>query len=384
MSKKGATFTVMMVGESGLGKTTFINTLFQTTLKAHLDNKKRHESGIKSTVEIDIVRAELEEKDFKMRLNIIDTPGFGDNVNNRRSFQPLIDFIDDQHDNYMKQEQQPSREHFKDLRVHACLYFIRPTGHTLKSLDIEAMKKLGSRVNLIPVIAKADTLSPTEISEFKQRIRAVIEAQDIKIYSPPISSSEILREDAQTNVKEDEDEESENLSRTLIETMPFAIICSENKVENNHGESVLGRKYPWGIAEVENEDHCDFLKLRSLLLTNHMLDLILSTQELHYESYRCVKLDNSNGSAAANGKVDDGRSRLAKRFNNNPKFKEEEDQLKRYFTDQVKAEEARFRQWEQNIINERQRLNLDLESVQMKIKQLEDQIKELNLKKGYK
>ena len=90
-----------------------------------------------------------------VRLTVIDTPGFGDYVNNRDSWQPIIEFLDDQHESYMLQEQQPQRKEKIDLRVHACLYFIRPTGHTLKPLDIEVMKKLCTRVNLIPVVAKA-------------------------------------------------------------------------------------------------------------------------------------------------------------------------------------------------------------------------------------
>ena len=106
-----------------------------------------------------------------MRLTVIDTPGFGDYVNNRDSWMPIIEFLDDQHESYMLQEQQPRRQDKIDLRVHACLYFIRPTGHTLKPLDIEVMKRLCSRVNLIPVIAKADTLSPADLAKFKQRVR---------------------------------------------------------------------------------------------------------------------------------------------------------------------------------------------------------------------
>src|SRR4051794_19983346 len=35
-------------------------------------------------------------------------------------------------------------------------------------------------------------------------------------------------------------------------------------------------------APVENDDHCDFRKLRSLLLRVHMLDLITTTEETHY------------------------------------------------------------------------------------------------------
>lgn len=83
---------------------------------------------------------------------------------------PIIEFLDDQHESYMLQEQQPRRQDKIDLRVHACLYFIRPTGHTLKPLDIEVMKRLCSRVNLIPVIAKADTLSPVDLAKFKAKV----------------------------------------------------------------------------------------------------------------------------------------------------------------------------------------------------------------------
>ena len=106
-----------------------------------------------------------------VRLTVIDTPGFGDYVNNRDSWQPIIEFLDDQHESYMLQEQQPRRTEKIDLRVHACLYFIRPTGHSLKPLDIEVMKKLCTRVNLIPVVAKADTLTPNDLAKFKQRVR---------------------------------------------------------------------------------------------------------------------------------------------------------------------------------------------------------------------
>ena len=105
-----------------------------------------------------------------VRLTVIDTPGFGDYVNNRDSWMPIVEFLDDQHESYMLQEQQPRRTDKIDLRVHACLYFIRPTGHTLKPLDIEVMKRLCTRVNLIPVVAKADTLSPADLAKFKQRV----------------------------------------------------------------------------------------------------------------------------------------------------------------------------------------------------------------------
>ncbi|KAG8982302.1 hypothetical protein FRB94_009301 [Tulasnella sp. JGI-2019a] len=354
VAKSGAHFTIMVVGESGLGKTTLINTLFSTELSPAKDYRRRHVKQLDKLTEVEIIKAELEEKSFKVKLTVIDTPGFGDYVNNRDSWAPIIDFVDDQHEIYMRQEQQPQRIEKSDLRVHACLYFIRPTGHTLKPLDIEIMKRLGTRVNLIPVVAKADTLTHADLDIFKKRIREVIGAQGIRIYSPPVEA---------------DDEQSAELARTLAAAMPFSIIGSTQDVTTADGRVVKGREYLWGVAEVENEHHCDFKKLRSLLIRTHMLDLINTTEELHYENYRQQQMETRKYGEPKVKKLD------------NPKFKEEEETLRKRFTEQVKAEEARFRQWEQHLIAERDRLNKDLESAHSAIKQLEAELESLQV--GY-
>jgi len=41
------------------------------------------------------------------------------------------------------------------------------------------MKRLGTRVNLIPVIAKADTLTQNDLYAFKQRVRNLVFRGDI-------------------------------------------------------------------------------------------------------------------------------------------------------------------------------------------------------------
>lgn len=252
----------------------------------------------------------------------------------------------------MRQEQQPQRSEKADLRVHACLYFIRPTGHTLKPLDIEVMKRLGTRVNLIPVIAKADTLTQNDLFTFKQRVREVIDAQGIRIYTPPL-----------------DDEENAEHAHMLLNAIPFSIIGSTEDVRTPDGRVVKGREYIWGVAEVENENHCDFKKLRSLLIRTHMLDLISTTEELHYEHYRQQQMETRKFGEAK------------PRNRDNPKFKEEEESLRKKFTEQVKAEEARFRQWEQHLIAERDRLNKDLELAHSAIKSLEAELESLQV--GY-
>ncbi len=40
------------------------------------------------------------------------------------------------------------------------------------------------------------------------------------------------------------------------------------------GKKVRGRSYRWGVVEVENEQHCDFILLRELLMTHALHDLL--------------------------------------------------------------------------------------------------------------
>jgi len=41
---------------------------------------------------------------------------------------------------------------------------------SLKSLDLLTMKKLDNRVNIIPIIAKADIVSKSELNKFKIQV----------------------------------------------------------------------------------------------------------------------------------------------------------------------------------------------------------------------
>lgn len=65
------------------------------------------------------------------------------------SYKPIVDYIDTQFENYLQEELKIKRFLFNyhDTRIHICLYFIPPTGHSLKSLDLVTMKKLDSKVH---------------------------------------------------------------------------------------------------------------------------------------------------------------------------------------------------------------------------------------------
>jgi cell division control protein 11 len=51
------------------------------------------------------------------------------------------------------------------------LEFVTKADVSLREMDIELMRRLSPRVNVIPVIGKADTFTPTELRDFKKRVR---------------------------------------------------------------------------------------------------------------------------------------------------------------------------------------------------------------------
>lgn len=61
-----------------------------------------------------------------------------------------MDYIDAQFEAYLQEELKIKRSLFSyhDTRIHVCLYFISPTGHSLKPLDLLTMKSLDSKVRL--------------------------------------------------------------------------------------------------------------------------------------------------------------------------------------------------------------------------------------------
>ncbi|XP_074111893.1 septin 7-like protein pnut isoform X4 [Cotesia typhae] len=350
--KKGFEFTLMVVGESGLGKSTLINSLFLTDVYSaeHPGPSLR----VKKTVAVETSKVLLNENGVNLTLTVVDTPGFGDAVDNSNCWVPVIEYIESKYEEFLNAESRVVRKQIPDSRVHCCLYFVAPSGHGLKPLDVEFMQRLHDKVNIIPIIAKADTMTPEECAQFKKQILNEIAQHKIKIYEFP----------------ELEEEEENKFHKILRDRVPFAVVGANTVIEVD-GKKVRGRKYPWGVAEVENLEHCDFIALRNMVIRTHLQDLKDVTNNVHYENFRCRTL--------AGVGVDGKPTRIS---NKNPlaqleeekrehdaKMKKMEMEMEQVFEMKVKEKKQKLRDSEADLQRRHEQMRRSLEQ---QLRELED------------
>ncbi|KAJ8798680.1 hypothetical protein J1605_016483 [Eschrichtius robustus] len=251
--KKGFDFTLMVAGESGLGKSTLINSLFLTNL---YEDRQVPEARARLTQTLTIERrgVEIEEGGIKVKLTLVDTPGFGDSVDCSDCWLPVVRFIEEQFEQYLRDESGLNRKNIQDSHV-------------------AFLRAVHEKVNIIPVIGKADALMPKETQALKQKIREQLQEEEINIYQFPDCDS-------------DEDEDFKRQDAEMKESIPFAVVGSCEVVRDGGTRPVRGRRYSWGTVEVENPHHCDFLNLRRMLVQTHLQDLKEVTHDLLYEGYR--------------------------------------------------------------------------------------------------
>ncbi|NXK52493.1 SEP11 protein, partial [Chauna torquata] len=200
-------------GETGIGKSTLMDTLFNTKFES--EPATHNEPGVRLKAR----SYELQESNVRLKLTIVDTVGFGDQINKDDSYKPIVEYIDAQFEAYLQEELKIKRSLFNyhDTRIHACLYFIAPTGHSLKSLDLVTMKKLDSKcrsvrgpvrgravlvlqVNIIPIIAKADTIAKNELHKFKSKIMSELVSNGVQIYQFPTDEETVAEINATMSV----------------------------------------------------------------------------------------------------------------------------------------------------------------------------------------
>ncbi|KAJ0070204.1 hypothetical protein NL108_002526 [Boleophthalmus pectinirostris] len=358
---QGFCFNILCIGETGIGKSTLMDTLFNTNFENF------ESSHFEPQVKLRAQTYDLQESNV-LRLTVVNTVGFGDQMNKQESYQPVVDYIDRQFESYLQEELKIKRSlhNYHDSRVHACLYFISPSGHAQISgpghheetgqqagcvvgIETPIVTRAHSSavfgmtrwqtlrrnvaVNIIPVIAKADTISKSELHKFKIKIMSELVSNGVQIYQFPI-----------------DDETVAKVNTSMNGHLPFAVVGSTEEVMVGN-KMVKARQYPWGIVQVENESHCDFMKLREMLICVNMEDLREQTHTRHYELYRRCKLEEMGfkDTDPECKPVSLQETYEAKRQEFLLELQRREDEMRQMFVQRVKEKEAELKDAEREL-----------------------------------
>lgn len=352
--KKSINFSAMIIGESGLGRSTLINSLcggnsiVPTSLTSSQDpfQKRltlRHEN------------VELEDNDgHKISLNIIDTPNFANAIDCDDDFKIIVDFIRHQYDEVLLEESRVKRNpRFKDGRIHVLIYLINATGHGLSEIDVKFLQHVSGLVNVIPVIAKADSLTPAELSLNKSLILEDLNNYKIQYY----------RFNEYEYEQDYIDDEIIEYNKYLNSLIPFAVIGANKFQELGDDEDdllklrVLNPAYAKPI-NIELPEFNDFTILKNILLITHLNEFKERTQEVIYENYRTEALSGKKFSYSNNEEDD----------NDGEKREEESSYLMK--EEQIKLEEERLKKFEE-------RVHQDLITKRRELLERENELKEI-------
>lgn len=254
--RKNFEFTIMLVGHSGCGKSSFINTLFKKSI-VEVNRKDK-------SMDIDVYLMEVDCEGLRKKITIVDTPGFGSVLNDDTIHENILSYLKLQFDRFLAEETKIKRNpDYEDTRVHTLLFFISPNG--LKSTDLKFLNKVKELVNIIPVISKADTLTKTETINLRRNIIKKFNENSIPIFDFDFGgiNSEIFK--------------------NLSEKIPFGIISDD---WTDSGDYPKPRRYHWGVPEPTDSTHCDFNLLKEILFSACTENLIDVTENEIYENYR--------------------------------------------------------------------------------------------------
>ncbi|KAK2465322.1 hypothetical protein APHAL10511_002676 [Amanita phalloides] len=224
------TFNLMVVGGKQTGKTSLLRLLLETadfSPAATVDQRTAVDrflkSSPKSTASIQTACVEIYESRFdRVLFSVIDTPGLdfqeGKELKLERQVAGVLKYIDSQYADTMNEESKVVRQSKGDQHVHLCIYMIDPASVmtasarrtlsrlpattrsettislrnppdlipdtssgddsddemeeelSMSSAEIKVIRRLAERANVLPVIARADSLTDEKLQAVKASV----------------------------------------------------------------------------------------------------------------------------------------------------------------------------------------------------------------------
>lgn len=204
-----------------------------------------------------------------------------------------------------------------------------------EDLDLQVLRTLKDKTTVIPIIAKADTITSAHMAHLKQAVWESLKrsnldtlealSQDdgpgepsnihVQGYDDMILNSSQERKRSDISQTESPSDTNSSFSASdfdlakpprssgmtpsgspmpdttrqpTFETpyLPLSIISPDM-----YEPDVPGRKFPWGFADPNNATHCDFARLKEMVFMEWRGELREASRDLWYERWRTARLD---------------------------------------------------------------------------------------------
>ncbi|GAV51847.1 hypothetical protein ZYGR_0AF03180 [Zygosaccharomyces rouxii] len=283
---------MLVLGERGIGKKTFLNNLCGKTVFPIEERIEEvpEPSQAHTSPEIKLTTEQVQLDDARSTpIDIVLFPGCGDCIDNTSTPGKITEYLDTQFDIVLNEELRIKRSRMdSDSRSHVCIYFIRATSRGLREFDVQLMKQLGDRVNIIPVIGKADLLTTEELQRNKKLIMRDIAKYKVNVFD--FKNDKLQDSLIEAGNFPCVDRTTEIPDVNIRDMLPFALICGDRETTGPHGEIAHVRNYQWGQIVVEDGSNSDFIFFKHILLGSHLQELKDVTNDVFYENYRTKML----------------------------------------------------------------------------------------------
>lgn len=270
-TRKGYTLNVLVVGEEKSGKTTLMSALFDKHFEMP-PNKTLPKDPFNPPVTLVSRSFELKDKNVPIFLTLHESKNYGQAICQKGTHLPIVNFIDNQFIDYYNRESGVNRRNIRDNLVHCMFLLVSAINHGLSELDIELLKAVQNKVNVILVITYAELLDPTGRKNVKQSIKETLERNNITLYQ----------------VEDPDLGDTEQVKRAITEIQdasPFAV----PSILLNSECGIEPIKLDWGRIDSLDIEQSDYLHLKAMLKLQEV-DLRTSTRDIFYEEFRSKKL----------------------------------------------------------------------------------------------
>ena len=199
-------------------------------------------------------------------------------------------------------------------------------------LDLQVLRALWGKTTVIPIVSKADTLTTAHMAHLKRAVwhsmksakLDPLEALELEEDSSasdsdsPVSASDASTQytDAIDQVPAGDDHRTHKPKKSHARSASLALstaaqaddsetpylpmsILSPDPFDLPPHPAPPGRRFPWGLADPLNPDHCDFTRLRDSIFSEWRPELRDLSRAKWYENWRTARLKVAPGPTGA-------------------------------------------------------------------------------------